>query len=563
MPTPCPLACPANQPSRCVVIPAIKKNAVIPDQLIKRLAGETLIQRAITTAKGVVAPEHVWVITDSDEIRLICERAGVRTMHDPNLRIASLNIVQALREKLQTLADLYQHIIIYRASSPLITPQDIEDAYGRFTAAGADCLVTLKSVAYRMWQGSESDLSSLLFQDEGDHAYIETKALFMLQANALSHIAPQGKNTPPLKIIPYFLNDRSIEINSYQDWWICEKILQSKHIVFVVAGYAAIGMGHIYRALMLAHEIADHRVTFLCTKESELAASNIAARDYRTRIQQHEDLAQDVLALRPHLVVNDILDTEAAYIQQLKNAGIPVVNFEDEGPGAACADLVVNALYEAPAEEDPRVLYGYTNFCLRDEFVYATRNTFRPSPKRLLITFGGTDHSDYTRQTLDAVLETCNAQGLEIVVVTGPGYAHKENLTAHVERLNSQGQAPPIVFTHATNVMSRMMENTDIAISSAGRTVYELAHMRIPAIVISHHEREDMHTFARPANGFLYLGIMEHYNAPAMQKALHRLCTTNERHELFQRMSRFDFTRNKTRVVHAITSLLGNGSIGE
>ena len=36
---------------RCIVIPAIKKNAVIPDQLVKRLAGVTLIQRAIDTAR--------------------------------------------------------------------------------------------------------------------------------------------------------------------------------------------------------------------------------------------------------------------------------------------------------------------------------------------------------------------------------------------------------------------------------------------------------------------------------------------------------------------------------
>ena len=41
---------------RCIVIPAIKKNAVIPDQLVKRLAGVTLIQRAIDTARGVVRP---------------------------------------------------------------------------------------------------------------------------------------------------------------------------------------------------------------------------------------------------------------------------------------------------------------------------------------------------------------------------------------------------------------------------------------------------------------------------------------------------------------------------
>ena len=63
---------------RCIIIPALKKKAVIPDQLVKKLAGETLIERAIQTARGVVPGEDVVVVTDSQEITVICERAGVR-----------------------------------------------------------------------------------------------------------------------------------------------------------------------------------------------------------------------------------------------------------------------------------------------------------------------------------------------------------------------------------------------------------------------------------------------------------------------------------------------------
>lgn len=46
-----------------------EKNAVIPDQLVKRLAGTTLIQRALDTAKQVEKGKDIWVVTDSDEIR--------------------------------------------------------------------------------------------------------------------------------------------------------------------------------------------------------------------------------------------------------------------------------------------------------------------------------------------------------------------------------------------------------------------------------------------------------------------------------------------------------------
>ena len=45
-----------------VVIPAIKKSAVIPDQLIKKLDGITLIQRAINTALEITTNQNIIVL---------------------------------------------------------------------------------------------------------------------------------------------------------------------------------------------------------------------------------------------------------------------------------------------------------------------------------------------------------------------------------------------------------------------------------------------------------------------------------------------------------------------
>lgn len=576
-------------PRRCIVIPAIKKNAVIPDQLVKRLAGVTLIQRAIDTARSVAEAADIVVVTDSQEIALVCERNGVRHHYNASLRFTSLDIVRELRGVLEELAATYPYLVIYRASCPLLTGHDIDDAFDRFVREGADVLVTVKSIRQRVWEKRDGSLDAIL-ADEGPEdgadagtddgaalpdrptgdrpsgdrpsgsreVYVESKALVMLRAAAL---APGA--TP--RVMPYFLNDRAIEINSYQDWWLCEKLLERRHIVFVVAGYPAIGMGHVFRALMLAHEISDHKITFLCTRDSELAVKNIAARDYRTYIQQTDDLAtglapglaQDVLRLAPDLVVNDILDTDASYMLRLKAAGVRTVNFEDEGPGAAHADLVVNALYEEK-HEDPRLLYGHRYFCLRDEFIAGERNPFRPQPRRVLVTFGGTDHSDFTRRTLDSIEPLCRERGIAISIVAGPGYAHREAMQAHVDALNS----PLVEFTHATNVMSRKMEGADIAICSAGRTVYELAHMRVPAIVMAHHEREARHTFARARNGFAYLGVMHPFREGALRRAFSRMLDEDFRRTLHGRMQRLDFTRNKSGVVARIGALLAPAQAG-
>mgnify|MGYP001026338488 FL=1 len=529
---------------RCIVIPAIKKNAVIPDQLVKRMAGVTLIERALQTARGVMSGEHIVVVTDSQEITLICERAGVGCRYNPDLRFTSLNIVRELRGVLEELARDYDDLIIYRAGCPLLTWVDIDDAWRCFNAADADGLVTVKSVRQRVWGRCGDTLDSLLGGEDQTPVYVESKALIILRSAALAEIGPQ-------RIIPYFLNDRAIEINSYQDWWICEHLLRRRHVVFVVVGYPAIGMGHIYRALMLAHEITEHRITIFCTRESELAVSSIAARDYRTVVQQGPDLAAEVLTLEPDLVVNDILNTGAAYMRALRAAGVRTVNFEDEGEGAPLADLVINALYEQRVD-DPRFCYGPRFFCLRDEFAGARRNDFRPEARTVLITFGGTDVDDFTRRTLDCIEPVCRERGIRIRVVAGPGYAHKEAMEAHVAALGSS----LVEFTYATNVMSRMMEGADLAVCSAGRTVYELAHMRVPAIVVAHHEREARHTFARAHNGFAYLGIMDAISDDRLRSAFLELLEPEARRRLFDRQNGFTFARNKAQVIKRMLALL-------
>ena len=533
---------------RCIVIPAIKKNAVIPDQLVKRLAGVTLIQRAIDTARGVVPARDVIVVTDSQEISLICERNGVRAHYNAGLRFTSLDIISEMKSILRELGNDYGHIIVYRASCPLLTWVDIDDAYRRFLEDEADCLVTVKSVRHRIWEVRQGRLEAFLSEDETE-LVVESKALIIIKSDAL-----EGGNIR--RTVPYFLNDRAMEINSYQDWWLCERLLTQRRVVFVVAGYPAIGMGHVFRSLMLAHEIANHKVFFVCTKESELAASNIAARDYKTVIQRGE-LWEDVLALGPDLVINDMLDTSRDYMERLKAAGIPVVNFEDEGPGAALADQVVNALYEEGkgdgARENPRFFYGHRYFCLRDEFIQAEQNAFRPEPKCVLVTFGGTDMPDYTRQTLKVVEPLCRERGIAVRVVTGPGYAHRDELVRHIEELGN----PLIRFEYATNVMSRMMEGVDLAVCSAGRTVYELAHMRIPSIVLAQHEREARHTFARADHGFAYMGVMRRFNAERLHKVFTQLIDEPQRRQrLYERQTRIHFEQNKAKVVSGILKLL-------
>jgi spore coat polysaccharide biosynthesis predicted glycosyltransferase SpsG len=102
------------------------------------------------------------------------------------------------------------------------------------------------------------------------------------------------------------------------------------------------------------------------------------------------------------------------------------------------------------------------------------------------------------------------------------------------------------------------MEKVQIAISANGRTVYELAHMNIPSIVLSHHERELTHKFAGEENGYIPVGIYKEMETEEKVKEVLQSLTsdTDYRKILFDRMRPFQFTKNKEKVVGLIHSML-------
>ena len=122
---------------------------------------------------------------------------------------------------------------------------------------------------------------------------------------------------------------------------------------------------------------------------------------------------------------------------------------------------------------------------------------------KVLVTFGSSDPNNFTKRVLDLILYDCQKRSIEIVIVLGPGYKHRKKLYEHVKEKSN------VKLYYSLGIMSEVMENCQCAISSNGRTVYELAHMHIPTLVLSHHKREDTHKYAIEKNGFIPIGIYD------------------------------------------------------
>ena len=285
-----------------IVIPATKKNAVIPDQLIKKLDGVSLIQRAINTILEITSnKKQILIITDSDEISLIAQRNNIAYKKDQSLSLSSENIIQEVINR--TIEFSQQNILLFRGNTPLLGSDILKSAYSKFLELENNLLVSVKQETQNIYTIEDNKLEGI----ETQNLCEEIGGFYIFNKYSIN----EARFTRTPYIIP---DEQSIEISNYQSWWVCEKILQRRRIVFNVFGSVEIGMGHIYHSLSLAHDITDHEIVFICDERYELALNKIASMAYK--VVTSKNVESSILDLNPDMVLIYALTSSEAIVDE-------------------------------------------------------------------------------------------------------------------------------------------------------------------------------------------------------------------------------------------------------
>ena len=531
-----------------VFIFALKESCIFPEDFLRKLNGVSLLQRAIEKALAMgVESGSIHVITDSERANLVASRLNVagfllgENKESPNNQGDS---VESYIERVEAGQKLTFVLSVY---APLLQSSTLRRIVNDFVNGNA-----LVGLPGRQEISSTYSSRVRTLPNLPTHRLIQKQRI---QCDAFGLFKPGvvlGPNVEKSATDVFPVGDDAFEIKSLQSWWACEKLLQRKRILFWVIGNQAVGAGHIYRSLTLAHEMTEHEAIFAADSESQLAINELSGAGYQLLTLPRADLVKEMIDLQPDLIVLDILDTDSELVVRFREAGVKVVSFEDLGEGSEHTDLTINELYDEPQRAGGHYRWGHKYYFVREEFNTARQISCREKVQGLLLTFGGTDQHNLSKKIFRQVCQFCEKRKIHIYIVTGPGYQEFKELEKEMERYSH------VTLTHATGIISKIMEKCDVAITSNGRTVYELAHMNIPSIVIAQHEREFTHSFATKKNGFLPLGLYEPESTEKLvEKELNNLVTdANLREVLHQRMTRHRFTANKAVVLDMLRGCL-------
>lgn len=221
-----------------------------------------------------------------------------------------------------------------------------------------------------------------------------------------------------------------------------------------------------------------------------------------------------------------------------------VVNFEDRGSGADYADCVINALYHE--EKSYNRYSGYKYYFIRDEFLATKPKEFSKEVNNIVVLYGGSDPNDMTRKTYRILqnVSDCYPQ-IEFHIITGFGYKYKNEVVDDI--------AHNIFVHNDVKRVSAYLARADLAITAQGRTIYELASMGVPSIVLAQNKREMQHAFASLENGFINMGLGVEQSMDSIESTIKWLIETPKiRKEMHDALLEKDFTRGQQRVIELI-----------
>ncbi len=513
------------------IVPARGGTDRVPYLNIKRLGDRPLLAHTLDAAKQSQTLDRVIVSTDDPRVAKVAESHGAETpfLRPPELAgdIPSLKpvIVHAVRA-LEAGGEHPDVVVVLQATTPFRGAAAIDAAVERLTSGGFDAVLSVTEDRTLNWRVENGQLLPLFAKegrrDEQLPVYKENGAVVALRRAVLDGASRFGER------IGHLVLDKreGFTVHDLDDFWMAERLLRQPRILFRVDGSTAMGMGHVYRSLAIAdalRQASRAEIAFLMSADHEKGIVTVSRYGYPVRVVGDGALASDLEHIRdfsPAILINDLKDLRPEYLQGLAHLGATTVNLVDTLDDLERAEHYAEMIVSVMAEdrETPEGFYGGPAYAILRSHFHGREKEIRERPKLVLLTFGGSDPQGLT---LKAARVTASLDpAVEVVAVAGPAFSHRrefEELAAALPR------KVPLIDQAGGHIAELMLE-ADVVVCSGGMTVYEIAALGTPGIVLAQNMREDgrMRVFAGHGT-IAYLGLGVDVDEPTIGDAVARL----------------------------------------
>lgn len=258
------------------------------------------------------------------------------------------------------------------------------------------------------------------------------------------------------------------------------------------------GFGHISRCLSICRYFKDESISIdfiidgddsvlsLLDDQSFVLMQWLNNRSILQKLEASSFILIDSLRISDDQI-RDIekLDAKIIYIDDEKRR-----NVLDSGFVLDWTVLADKKKYFTPKKEGITYLLGSKYTPLREPFKINHRKVISKKIKTAFISFGGSDVRNLTPIVLSTLCK--NFPNLKKNIIVGPGFENTQAIKSEVDKNTT------LILNASATEMSSLMQQSDIAISSGGQTLYELACLGVPtvAVLLVENAREDTEGWA-------------------------------------------------------------------
>jgi len=527
------------------VIPARAGSKGVPNKNIRLLKDKPLIYYSIKNALNCSLIDEVIVTTDSIEVSIIAKQMGAKVKgRKATLCSDSVTLDSVIFDVASNIDCDY--VVTMQPTSPTLKVKSLEQAIQHTIDTNIDTLISGVNRPHLGWKDTDNgkknpDYTERLNRQYLPNHFIETGAFVVSKKSVVTNESRIGSSVDIYELS----EDESVDIDTFSDLKRCESIMSCQTVGFYVNGNRKRGLGHIYRCLELADEFYVKPHIYYDTNQTDVA---LFGNTTHTLIPVNGigELFNILSVKKYDLFVNDILNTTVDYMVALKacHPAKKIINFEDDGEGIYKADLIINALYENPLVEHMKA--GERYYICPKTFLFYQPIKIRNKVEDIFISFGGADPQNYTDRLIEIIKKEKFSQ-YNFTIVIGRA---KDN----VDYLMSFNSNPNINVYFDIKNMPELMFNCDIAITSRGRTGYELALLGIPTIAMAQNTREEKHGFVSHENGFNYIGLNPSNTVIESNIDMYIGLSKHERLENQAKLLEHDLRNGRKRVLNLINS---------
>jgi len=272
-------------------------------------------------------------------------------------------------------------------------------------------------------------------------------------------------------------------------------------ISIVTEGFHNTGYGHITRCLSIYQAFESRNITptlYINGDEACNSFLNYSNYEILDWLKEPELLFEKIA--NSDIIIVDSYSADKNFYERIASITSWPVYIDDtlrlEYPSGTIINGAINAETLNYASIGTRTtLLGSKFIPMRKEFWQVPEKLVRLEIQTVFLTFGGQDLRNLTPRLLRALVR--NFPEWKKIVIVGSGF---DNI-AQIEE--TKDNLTEIYYSPSAGEMAKLMLDSDLAISAAGQTIYELARVGVPTIAVAVADNQTFHLRGWIKEGFI------------------------------------------------------------